>query len=51
MMILINIVDPGYSSILFHTEAGRKYLYIGGELKLILGAFVIRQIVSAIERS
>jgi len=48
MMVLINIVDPGYSSILFHTAEGREFLYIGGGL-LILGAFVIRQIVSAIE--
>jgi tight adherence protein B len=48
MMALINIVDPGYSSILFHSDEGRKYLYYGGGL-LILGAFTIRHIVSAIE--
>jgi tight adherence protein B len=48
MMALINIVDPGYSTVLFRTASGRMYLYIGGGL-LILGAFAINYIVSAIE--
>jgi tight adherence protein B len=48
MMILINLVDPGYSTVLFHDPEGRKFLYIGGGL-LILGAFTIRHIVGAIE--
>jgi tight adherence protein B len=48
MMIVINLVDPGYSTVLFRDPQGRMYLYIGGGL-LILGAFTIRQIVGAIE--
>jgi tight adherence protein B len=48
MMIVINLVDPGYSTVLFHDPQGRMYLYIGGGL-LILGAFTIRHIVGAIE--
>jgi tight adherence protein B len=48
MMVLINLVDPGYSTVLFRTSSGRMYLYIGGGL-LILGAFAINYIVSAIE--
>ena len=48
MLVLINIVNPGYSSVLFHDPFGRHLLYAGGVL-LALGAFVIRQIVNGIE--
>ncbi len=48
MMVLINLVDPGYSTVLYQSASGRMYLYIGGGL-LILGAFAINYIVSAIE--
>ena len=41
---LINIVSPGYSSVLFHDPTGQKMLYVGGGL-ILLGAFIISRIV------
>jgi tight adherence protein B len=41
---LINIVSPGYSSVLFHDPTGQKMLYVGGAL-IVLGAFIISRIV------
>jgi tight adherence protein B len=48
MMALINLVNPGYSNVLFTNDLGRKMLYAGVGL-LIFGAFLIRQIVNGIE--
>jgi tight adherence protein B len=48
MLVLINMVNPGYSDVLFHDPFGRELLYAGVVL-LSLGAFVIRQIVNGIE--
>jgi tight adherence protein B len=48
MLVLINMVNPGYSDVLFHDPFGRELLYAGVVL-LALGAFVIRQIVNGIE--
>jgi len=48
MLVLINMVNPGYSDVLFHDPFGRELLYAGIVL-LSLGAFVIRQIVNGIE--
>jgi len=48
MMIVINVVDPGYSHVLFATPMGRKLLYIGLGL-LLAGSFAIRKIVNGIE--
>jgi tight adherence protein B len=44
MLALINIVSPGYSSLLFHDPAGQKMLYAGGTL-IIIGGLVIRKVV------
>ena len=44
MLGLINIVSPGYSSLLFHDPTGQKLLYAGGTL-IIIGGLVIRKVV------
>ena len=44
MLVLLNIVSPGYSSILFHDPTGQKLLYAGGIL-IVLGGLIIRKIV------
>jgi tight adherence protein B len=41
-------VNPGYSSILFHDELGRKLIYISLGM-LAVGSLVIRKIVNGIE--
>jgi tight adherence protein B len=41
---LINLLDPGYSDILFHDPVGKQLLYAGGIL-IVLGALIIRKIV------
>jgi tight adherence protein B len=48
MMLLLNLVNPGYSSILFHDELGRKLIYMSLGM-LAVGGFVIRKIVNGIE--
>jgi tight adherence protein B len=44
LLVLINIVSPGYSSLLLHDPVGQKLLYAGGGL-IVLGALIIRKIV------
>ena len=44
MLVLLNIVSPGYSSVLFHDPTGQKLLYAGGIL-IVLGGLIIRKIV------
>jgi tight adherence protein B len=44
LLALINIISPGYSTILFHDPLGQKLLYTGGAL-IVLGALIIRKIV------
>lgn len=44
MLLLINLVNPGYSNVLFHDPTGQKMLYAGGGL-IALGAFIISKIV------
>jgi len=44
MLVLINVVSPGYSSILFHDPMGQELLFAGGSL-IVLGALIIRKIV------
>jgi tight adherence protein B len=44
MLGLINIVSPGYSSLLFHDPVGQKLLYAGGVL-ILIGGLVIRKVV------
>lgn len=48
MLLVINVVNPGYSSILFHDPRGKKMLYAGLVL-LLTGALVIRHIINGIE--
>lgn len=48
MLVLINMVNPGYSDVLFHDAFGRKLLYVGIVL-LSIGGFIIRAIVNGIE--
>lgn len=48
MLILINMVNPGYSSILLHDPVGRDLIYISACM-LIVGAFIINRIVNGIE--
>ena len=45
MLVLINIVSPGYSDILFRDPLGRELLYAGGVM-ILVGAAVIRKIVN-----
>ena len=44
MLALINLISPGYSSVLFHDPTGQKLLYAGGTC-IILGGLIIRKIV------
>jgi tight adherence protein B len=44
MLVLINVVSPGYSNVLFHDPLGQKLLYSGAGL-IVVGALIIRQIV------
>ena len=44
MLALINIVSPGYSSLLFHDPTGQKLLYAGATL-IVIGFLIIRKIV------
>jgi tight adherence protein B len=48
MMVLLNLVNPGYSGILFHDPAGRKLIYLGLGM-LVVGSVIIRRIVNGIE--
>jgi tight adherence protein B len=48
MMVVLNLVNPGYSTILFHDPFGRKLMYFSMGM-LALGAFIIRRIVNGIE--
>ena len=44
LLLVINMISPGYSSLLFHDPTGQKLLYLGGGLMLV-GGFVISKIV------
>jgi tight adherence protein B len=44
MMVLINFITPGYSSVLFHDPTGQMLLGAGGFF-ILLGAFIISKIV------
>jgi len=48
MLIAINLVNPGYSNLLIHTDFGHILLYIGMGL-LAIGGLVIRAIINGIE--
>ena len=48
MLVLLNLINPGYSNVLFNTPAGNKLLYTGVGL-LVCGGFAIRKIINSIE--
>jgi len=48
LLLLINLMNPGYSHIMFYNPLGRELLYAGLGL-LLLGGLVIRHIVNGIE--
>jgi tight adherence protein B len=48
LLLIINVVDPGYSSVLFNDPIGKDMMYAGIVL-LLVGAFIIRQIINGIE--
>jgi tight adherence protein B len=48
MLVLLNLLNPGYSNILLHDPLGRKMIYISIGL-LGTGTLVIRHIVNGIE--
>lgn len=48
MLVLINLLNPGYSTPLFENPTGQKILYIGVGL-LAAGGFTIRKIINGIE--
>lgn len=48
LLLLINLLNPGYSKVMFQDPLGRELLY-GGLALLALGAFTIRQIINGIE--
>jgi len=48
MLVLLNLVNPGYSQILLTDPFGRKLVYFSIGM-LAVGAFTIRRIVNGIE--
>jgi len=48
MLVLINLINPGYSDVLFHDPIGQKMLMAGGVL-LTMGGLTIRHIINKIE--
>jgi tight adherence protein B len=48
MLIVINLVNPGYSNVLLQTPLGHKLIYIGIGL-LSTGGLIIRHIINGIE--
>jgi tight adherence protein B len=48
MLLVINLVNPGYSKVLTDTPIGHKLIYLGLGL-LATGSFIIRQIINGIE--
>ncbi len=48
MLLLINLMDPGYSSGLLHDPTGQKMMYAGGAM-IVLGGFIINRIINSID--
>jgi tight adherence protein B len=48
LMVIINIMDPGYSKILLTDPLGRKLIYVGMGL-IVVGSLIIRQIVNGVD--
>lgn len=45
LLVLLNVIDPGYSHVLLHDPFGQKLLYAGAGL-IAVGSFIIRKIVN-----
>lgn len=45
LLVLLNLIDPGYSHVLLHDPFGQKLLYLGAGL-IAIGSFIIRKIVN-----
>jgi tight adherence protein B len=48
MLVVINLINPGYSKVLTDTPTGRMLSYLGGGL-LVIGGLIIRWIINGIE--
>ena len=48
LLLVINVINPGYSQVLFHEATGRKLIYVGLSL-LAAGGLSIRHIINSIE--
>jgi tight adherence protein B len=48
MLVLLNVVNPGYSNILLHDPTGRKLVYFSAGM-LAMGSLIIRRIVNGID--
>jgi len=48
MLFVINLINPGYSNVLYQTPVGHMLSYIGIGL-LVIGGLIIRQIINGIE--
>ena len=48
LLLVINLINPGYSRVLFHEPTGRKLIYVGLGL-LTAGGLSIRKIINSIE--
>ncbi len=48
MLLLINLMDPGYSSGLIHDPTGEKMMY-AGIIMIVLGGFFINRIINSID--
>ncbi|MBV8437579.1 MAG: type II secretion system F family protein [Silvibacterium sp.] len=48
LMGILNILDPGYSKILFTDPLGRMLIYVGLGL-IVIGSLIIRQIVNGVD--
>jgi len=45
LLLLLNVITPGYSTVLFHDPLGQKMLYTGATL-VVIGSLIIRKIVN-----
>jgi len=48
MLLVLNLVNPGYSRVLFTDPTGKEMLYVGVFL-LVVGGFIINKIIKGIE--
>jgi tight adherence protein B len=48
MLVVINFLNPGYSTVLISTPTGNILCYVGITL-LVVGGVIIRQIINGIE--